>query len=174
MTGPILVAYASRYGATREVAEAIAATLRERELKVEVRPAGEVDDLGSYSAVVLGGGIYIGRWHRDARGFVRHFEDALRRIQVAIFALGPVTEKPEDLADSTKQLERNLSHLPVQPVDVRVFGGAFDPANVGFPFNRMPAADVRDWEAIRTWAVGLAERFGSAPVEPSLAGVWPT
>jgi menaquinone-dependent protoporphyrinogen oxidase len=163
MTGPILVAYASRYGTTREVAEAIAATLREHELKVDVQPAGEVDDLGPYGAVVLGGGIYIGRWHRDARGFVRHFEDRLHDLEVAVFALGPVTEKPEDMAGSTKQLERNLVNLPVEPVAVRVFGGAFDPASVGFPFNRMPAADVRDWDAIRSWAVALAERFQLAP-----------
>jgi menaquinone-dependent protoporphyrinogen oxidase len=162
MTGPILVAYASRYGTTREVAEAIAATLRENELKVDVRPAGEVDDLGPYGGVVLGGGIYIGRWHRDARGFVRHFEEVLRRIPVAIFALGPVTEKPEDMAGSAKQLERNLARLPVEPFAVRVFGGAFDPANAGFPFNRMPAADVRDWDAIRSWAASVAERFERA------------
>jgi hypothetical protein len=42
---------------------------------------------------------------------------------------------------------------------VRVFGGAFDPTKVGFPFNRMPAADVRDWTAIHDWAVELAQRF---------------
>jgi menaquinone-dependent protoporphyrinogen oxidase len=163
MTGPILVAYASRYGTTREVAEAIAATLREHELKVEVRPAGEVEDLGQYGAIVLGGGIYIGRWHRDARGFVRHFQRELQGLPVAVFALGPVTEKPEDITGSTRQLERNLAHLPVEPFAVRVFGGAFDPTNVGFPFNRMPAADVRDWRAIREWAAGLAERFASVP-----------
>lgn len=163
MTGPILVAYASRYGTTHEVAEAIAATLREHELNVEVLPAGEVDDLGPYGAVVLGGGIYMGRWHRDARGFVRHFEQALRGLPVAVFALGPVSEKPSDLADSIKQLERNLARLPVEPFAVHVFGGAFDPAKVGFPFNRMPAGDVRDWDAIHEWAVGLAERFASAP-----------
>jgi menaquinone-dependent protoporphyrinogen IX oxidase len=33
MTGTILVAYASKYGSTREVAESIAATLRERLLR---------------------------------------------------------------------------------------------------------------------------------------------
>jgi menaquinone-dependent protoporphyrinogen oxidase len=54
MTGPILIAYASRYGTTREVAEAIAATLREHELNVEVLAAAAVDDLGPYGAVVLG------------------------------------------------------------------------------------------------------------------------
>jgi hypothetical protein len=62
-----------------------------------------------------------------------------------------------------KQLEKNLAHLPFEPFAVRVFGGAFDPNLVGFPFNRFPAADVRDWDAIREWAVGIAERFASVP-----------
>lgn len=163
MTKPVLVAYASRYGTTAEVAEVIAATLQEQELDVEVHPAGEVEDLGRYGAVILGGGLYIGRWHRDARGFVRLFEEELRGLPLAIFALGPVTEKPEDIADSTHQLEQNLERLPVEPFAVRVFGGAFDPSKVGFPFNRFPAADVRDWDAIRAWAAQLAERLESAP-----------
>ena len=161
MTGPILVAYASRYGTTAEVAQSIAVTLREQGLKVELLPAEEVDDLGPYGGVVLGGGIYIGRWHRDARGFVRVFEAELRRLPVAVFALGPVTDRPNDQADSEQQLRRNLKRLPVEPFDARVFGGAFDPAKAAFPFSRMPAADVRDWEAIRAWAVTLAGRFQS-------------
>lgn len=163
MTGPILIAYASRYGTTREVAEAIAATLREHELNVEVLAAAAVDDLGPYGAVVLGGGIYMGRWHRDARGFVKHFERELRELPVAVFALGPTTQRPKDLAGSVQQLDRGLARLPIDPFAVRVFGGAFDPTKVGFPFNRIPAADVRDWDAIHDWAVELAQRFESVP-----------
>ncbi len=159
MAGSILVAHASHYGSTREVAEAVAATLREHRLIVDVRPAAEVEDLGQYGGVVIGGGIYIGRWHRDARGFVRVFEEELRRIPVAVFALGPVGDRPEDLEASTTQLQRNLKRLPVAPVDVRVFGGAFDPARAMFPLSRMPAADVRDWNEIRAWSASLAERF---------------
>jgi menaquinone-dependent protoporphyrinogen oxidase len=164
MAGPILVAYASRYGATREVAEAIGATLRGHGLAVDVRAAADVDDISAYGGVVLGGGIYIGRWHRDARGFARHFEEELRGRPVAIFALGPVTDKPEDHAASRDQLARNLQRLPVEPFEVAVFGGAFDPTKAVFPFNHMAAADVRDWDAIHGWAHSLAEPLGSVPV----------
>ncbi len=54
MTTTVLVAYATKYGSTQEVAEAIAATLREKGCEVEVRPAGEVRELEGYSTVVLG------------------------------------------------------------------------------------------------------------------------
>ncbi len=163
MAGTILVAYASKYGSTREVAEAIAATLRERLLRVVVRPAGEVDQLGEYSGVVLGGGIYMGRWHREARGFIRHFEDDLRELPVALFALGPVDDDPEHRAGSEKQFVSMLEKVPCEPFATALFGGAIDPRKLSFPFNHMPAADVRDWDAIREWAAGLVEQFESVP-----------
>ena len=163
MTGPILVAYASRYGSTREVAESVAATLRERGLKVELLPAGEVRTLDPYGGVVLGGGIYIGRWHRDARGFVRHFRDALERVPVAVFGMGPVEDTREQRTGSERQLARQLAKLPIEPFAVQVFGGSVDPAKLRFPFNRMPAADIRDWDEIHDWAVAVAERFEAVP-----------
>lgn len=164
MAGQILVAYGSRYGSTREVAESIAATLRARGLLVDVRAAAEVDDIAEYKGLVLGGGIYVGRWHRGARGFVKHFAHALEEIPVAVFALGPVDDDPEHVAGSEEQFRHAVAHLPVEPVAVKLFGGAVDPARLRFPFNHMPAADVRDWDAVRAWAEELADRFEKEPV----------
>src|ERR1043166_3954240 len=98
MTRTILVAYASKYGSTREVAESIAATLRERLLRVDVLPAGDVGGVDEYAGVVLGGAIYMGRWHRDAREFARQFADELSELPVAVFALGPIDDVPEHRA----------------------------------------------------------------------------
>ena len=64
MTLPVLVAYATKRESTHEVADAVAATLRELDHGVEVRPAAEVTSLSSYGAVVIGGALYMGRWHR--------------------------------------------------------------------------------------------------------------
>jgi menaquinone-dependent protoporphyrinogen oxidase len=163
MTDAILVAYASKYGSTREVAESIAATLRERLLRVDVRAAGGVDHLDEYSGVVLGGAIYMGRWHRDARGFAKHAADELGALPVAVFALGPVDDDPDHRAGSEKQFRAALGKLAFEPVTVHLFGGVADPGKLRFPFNHMAAADVRDWDAIRTWALEVADRFASAP-----------
>jgi menaquinone-dependent protoporphyrinogen oxidase len=163
MTGTILVAYASKYGSTREVAESIAATLRERLLRADVRAAGGVEDLDEYTGVVLGGAIYMGRWHRDARGFAEHFADELAELPVAVFALGPVDDDPGHRAGSEKQFRLALDRLTFEPVATQLFGGAVDPARLRFPFNHMHAADARDWDAIRGWARELADRFVSVP-----------
>jgi len=77
MTAFVLVTYTTRYGSTQEVAEAIASTLREHGLKVEVQPAPEVRTLEGYGAVVLGAALYAGQWHRDARSFLKRHRTAL-------------------------------------------------------------------------------------------------
>ena len=40
-----------------------------------------------------------------------------------------------------------------------IFGGVIRPDALRFPFNRMPACDARDRDAIRAWARDLAPRF---------------
>src|SRR5262245_5475264 len=163
MTKTILVAHASKYGSTREVAESIAATLRNRLLRVDVLPAAEVETLDGYAGVVLGGGMYMGRWHRDARGFARHFADDLCELPIALFALGPIDDVPKHRAGSEDQFRKAIEKLPFEPVASTLFGGVVDPRQLHFPFNHMPAADVRDWEEIRAWAGEIAERFLALP-----------
>jgi menaquinone-dependent protoporphyrinogen oxidase len=162
---PVLVAYATRYGATREVAAAIADTLRQEGVAAELLAAGNVDDVGAYSAVVLGAPLYIGRWHRDVRRLLERNRAALASLPVAVFALGPRTMAPEEVAASQNQLDHALAGVPeVTPVSVGLFGGAIDPARLRFPFNRMPAGDARDWDAIIAWARDLARLLAGAYV----------
>ncbi|MEA3375393.1 MAG: flavodoxin domain-containing protein, partial [Chloroflexota bacterium] len=66
MAHQVLVAYATKHGATAEIAKKVGQVLREAGLPTDVLPAGDVGDLTSYSAVVLGSAIYIGRWRKDA------------------------------------------------------------------------------------------------------------
>jgi menaquinone-dependent protoporphyrinogen oxidase len=168
----ILIAYASKHGSTREVADAIAAALEPVGIEVEVRPARAVEDPGVYDAVVLGAPLYMARWHKDARAFVRNHRKALERLPVAIFALGPVDDDPKHWRDAEQQLEKALATLPeIAPVDVRMFGGAVKPEELRFPFTHMPAADVRDSVAIRAWGAGLPERLG-LPAYASSSSPW--
>jgi menaquinone-dependent protoporphyrinogen oxidase len=169
MSASVLVAYATRYGSTQEVAEAIADTLREQGLAVDTLPARDVRSLAGYSAVVLGAALYIYRWHRDARRFLSRHRQALVDRPVAVFALGPVQDEEEQFQDARSQLNKQLAKFPwFTPVAVEVFGGKFDPAKLPFPINRFagqePASDIRDWAAIRAWATDLAAKLLPNPV----------
>ena len=170
MPASVLVGYATRYGSTQEVAETVAATLRESGLTVDMQPVREVRTLEGYSAVVLGAPLYMFRWHKDARRFLSRHRKALTERPVAVFALGPVHDPydEEEWQDSRAQLDRGLDKYPwLTPVALEIFGGKYDPAKLRFPINLFagnePASDLRDWTAIRTWASKLA-----AKLEPTL------
>jgi len=173
MTTLVLVTYTTRYGSTQEVAAAIAATLREHGLKVEVQPASEIRTLEGYGAVVLGAALYIGQWHRDARRFLKRHRSALSERPIAIFALGPLSSAEKEWQGAREQLDRALAKYPwLAPVAVELFGGVINPAKLHFPFNHMPAGDARDWTAIHAWADKLAATF-QRPVPPVSAQAQP-
>jgi menaquinone-dependent protoporphyrinogen oxidase len=151
-----LVAFASRHGSTEEVAVSIAAQLHAAGHHVELLPARRVRDLGDYDAIVLGGALYCGRWHRDARRLLKRYRRQHSGQPLAIFALGPRTLDGADLAASRAQLEAALAHAPgVAPLLVTVFGGVVDPARLRFPLNRMPACDALDRQAVSEWTGDL-------------------
>ncbi len=150
MSRPVLVADATKRGSTAEVAEAVAATLREKGLEVEAQPAAKVDDLGAYDGVVLGGALYIGRWHSDARRFLDRHRKALAALPVAVFGIGPRTLEEQAVEEAR--------------VSVAISGGVTDPAKLPLPFSRMPATDARHWDAIHTWAAEVAAELGARQV----------
>ncbi len=171
MSDSILVAYATRYGSTQEVAERVAATLRECGLKVEVKPARQVRDLEGYRAVVLGAPLYIGRWLKDAQSFLGRHQQALIGRPVAIFTLGPTQAEGLKSPEVRVQLDQELAKYPwLKPIAAELFGGKYDPAKLHFldrllgalpasPLYNMPASDVRDWEAISAWANSLVAKL---------------
>jgi menaquinone-dependent protoporphyrinogen oxidase len=163
MPTKVLVSFATQYGSTKEVAEAIAATLRESGVAVDLRPQREVRTINEYNAVILGSPLMMNRWHKDMHGFLSRHRQALLQIPVAVFSLGPVHDPHDDQEWQAcrAQLDKELAKSPwFKPVAVELFGGRFDPALLQFPLNKLagpaPASDIRDWEAIRAWARNLS------------------
>jgi menaquinone-dependent protoporphyrinogen oxidase len=168
MSTKVLVAYSTRYGSTQEVAEAIAASLRECGLEADIQPMLKVRGVEGYGAVVLGAPIFYNRWHKDALRFLSQHREALTQRPVAIFALGPLGTEEKDMQGARAALDKALINFPwLAPMALEMFVGKFDPAKLRFPENlipalrRMPASDNRDWSAIRTWANSLAEKLRS-------------
>jgi len=166
MSASVLVGYATRYGSTQEVAETIAATLREGGLAVDCRPMNKVRTLEGYAAVVLGAPLYMFRWHKDAIHFLSRHHQALTERPVAVFALGPFHDEAKEWQEVRAQLDKELLKFPwLAPVAIEIFGGKFDPTALRFPYNlipalkQMPASDMRDWTAIRAWANNLAAKL---------------
>jgi menaquinone-dependent protoporphyrinogen oxidase len=172
MSASILVTYATRYGSTQEVAEAVAAALREAGHEVDLQPLRKVGALEKYSLVVLGAPLYIGHWHKEAHRFLEQQRAALAQRPVAVFALGPLHEAEEQWRNVSLQLDKELAkHTWLAPAATAIFGGKYDPAKLRLsdkvlamapasPLYQIPACDLRDWAAIRLWTEGLAVKAG--------------
>ena len=70
----VLVAHASKHGATKGIAERIAAQLRAEGHKAAARPVEAVGDLDGYDAFVIGSAVYGGRWTQEAIEFIRRHD----------------------------------------------------------------------------------------------------
>jgi menaquinone-dependent protoporphyrinogen oxidase len=160
----VLVAYASKYGATAEIAEKIGQVLDEAGLNADVLPADAVRDLSPYQAVVLGSAVYIGRWRKQASKFLKANETTLAGKAVWLFSSGPTGEgDPVELLQGWK-LPKSLQPIAdgIQARDVAVFHGATNSEKMNFIEKWMlknvkaPAGDFRDWDAINAWAMGIA------------------
>ena len=161
-TRKILLAYASRFGSTQEVAETLTTALRAAGLEVDIQPMQEVKNLDNYDAVVLGAAIYNARWHPNAHQFLAQHQEALRQRSVVIFALGPLSTSDAAMRRSRRQLDSELvKYSWLKPVAVEMFVGKYDPAKPGMGFfeRLVPASDHRDWNAIRAWANALAAQL---------------
>jgi menaquinone-dependent protoporphyrinogen oxidase len=86
----ILVAYASKHGATREIAERIAQGLRAAGQPVVARTVQEAGDLADYEGFVVGSAAYSTHWLRHATAFVRRNRDLLAQRPVWLFSGGPL------------------------------------------------------------------------------------
>jgi menaquinone-dependent protoporphyrinogen oxidase len=168
MERKILVTYASTHGSTHEIAEVITETLNNHGLVVDLLPMRKVRSLDKYHAVVLGAPIYIFRWHKDAQRFLSRYQNRLiNDLPVAVFAGGPFSTGEEvEWQEIRSRFDQTLANYPwFKPFSVEIVGGRFDPASLRFPWNlipalrQMPPNDLRDWNAIRTWAAGLATKF---------------
>jgi menaquinone-dependent protoporphyrinogen oxidase len=152
----VLVAYASKHGATAEIAHVVAEELREAGSAVDCRRADEVDGLEGYDAVVIGSAVYMKRWRPEARRLLKRNRKALRQRPFWIFSSGPCGDKPDPAWSEPPGIVKRAEQLGVR--EHVVFGGRLplEPSNLvesAMVRSSPPdARDLRDWDAIRAWA----------------------
>jgi menaquinone-dependent protoporphyrinogen oxidase len=158
----VLVAYASKRGSTTEIAETVAATLRREGLGVCLEPAGDVQSLERFDAVVLGSAVYMKRWPGDARHFLKKHRKALRQKPFWVFSSGPVGDPAQD---DQAWIEPPKLAQKVDDLGGRghvVFGGCVPAEPRGMVERAMVDGipkeyrDRRNWDEIRAWAKQVA------------------
>ncbi len=166
----VVVAYATKYGATSEIAAKIGQVLQQAGFRTDVLPTYRVGELTPYKAVVLGSAVYMGHWLDEAMEFARRNRPILADRPVWLFSSGPLELGPGISSANDPKLEpKEIAELQeaIHPRDHRIFFGALDPSKLGLkhrairalPAARaiLPEGDFRDWDAIAFWAAGIAD-----------------
>ncbi len=183
----VLVAYASRHGATQGIAERIAETLREAGLNAELARARDVKSMAGYDAFVIGSAAYMFHWLKEAGDLVHRNRATLADKPVWLFSSGPLGTDALDAQGRDQKVaaipkEMNELRASVNARDHRVFFGAYDRDRkpIGLAERVMslmpaagdalPAGDFRDWPEIEAWARSIADDLLPVEAEPVAAG----
>jgi menaquinone-dependent protoporphyrinogen oxidase len=168
----VLVAYATRLGSTKTIAERIAGRLETHRLAVVVRPVDVVDALTPYDAVVIGSAVYAGQWLAEATGFVSDLEAALLARPTWLFSSGPVGRMAASV-EPVRPAEVLEISAAVHAKGHRIFAGALDRRTVdgsdlGFADRFLARhfvaeGDYRDWDEIDAWADEIASDLTATP-----------
>ncbi|TCC08502.1 flavodoxin domain-containing protein [Kribbella soli] len=155
MSKNVLVAYATKMGATASIAAAVGAELRAAGIQVDVHEIGAVQAVTPYDAVVLGSAIYQGCWLPEAVRFLRRHERQLRTRQVWLFHSGPIgagRDEEQPVPPDVNRLARAF-HAP----PIKTFAGNLQADAVlhNHDLERL-VGDSRDWRDIRTWSHHIA------------------
>jgi menaquinone-dependent protoporphyrinogen oxidase len=160
MGNKILVAYASKYGSTGGVAEAIGNELCGRGTSADVVLTKNARNLSSYQGVIVGSAIYMGKWLSEAVDFVKENREILHKVPVAYFLVCMTMSDPtdENKAKVLAYLDPVLKAVPeIKPLEIGAFAGVMDYNNLSWLNKKIlkskgtPEGDFRDWKAIRSW-----------------------
>jgi menaquinone-dependent protoporphyrinogen oxidase len=179
-TMKVLVAYATRYGSTEEIARFIAERLCAEGLQATAESVDSASDPQMYDGFVVGSAVYMGHWLKSALNFVNENADVLARKPTWLFSSGPLGPESTKAHDDTGAGSAEPEELPalretVRPQDHAVFDGVLAPKRLSLghkairlmPAGRslLPEGDFRQWPAIEAWAAAIAGQLKAEKLE---------
>jgi menaquinone-dependent protoporphyrinogen oxidase len=163
----VLVTFGSKRGGTEGLARWLADALRQSGHTVDLQPAHEPDGLDAYDAVVVGGALYGGRWHRSARRFVKRHASELSCMPVWFFSSGPLDHaaRSQELVPVPTPVSRLMQLVGAR--EHVTFGGRLAADARGVIARALVrqghAGDFRDPDRVKAWANRIAEGLEFAP-----------
>lgn len=166
----VLVTAASKYGSTWQIAVAIAECLERNGIAAEVVRLGEDLDPAGYEAVVVGSGVYAGKWLQSGRRFLTENLQALRSRPVWIFSSGPIGSPPRPAEKDAVHIESLVELVGAR--EHRLFTGELVHERLSLLERavvkavHVPDGDFRDWAAIDSWATQIAGELSTSAAVP--------
>jgi menaquinone-dependent protoporphyrinogen oxidase len=175
-----MISYSSRFGSTAEIAQEITDVLSQMGLTVDMvdlKQESEAIDINRYDGIVIGSGIKMGRWTKEALKFLKYCGKNIQHTPLAVYVSSGEAANPETYRQAKKKYLVNILEKhnldPTNPnIIVEAFGGVFDLSSSsnysflekkilqriaisnssGFVVQDGKLNDFRNWQAIREWA----------------------
>ncbi len=157
----ILIVIASRHRGTAGIGDEIAEVMRGAGIPADVVDAAASPDPTGYDAVVIGSGVYFGRWLPAARRYLKTYGAALLAVPVWTFSSGPV-DRPHAVSTAPPTPDFLLGVSPIEHV---TFGGRIEPGSLNrfesvvAALVRAGAVDYRDRAQVTRWATKIASKL---------------
>ena len=120
MSEKTLIVYATKYGATAEIAQRIASHLKGA--KVHDLASGPAPNLSAYSTIIVGSAIYAGSIRREAKSFVKQHEAELMDKKLGLYV--SALDKNAAEADFLKNFPQDICETALAK---DLLGGIFNP-----------------------------------------------
>ena len=164
MSKKLFVGYATKTGSTKETAEAIAKTLKDKGFAVDVSPFSDAGDLDGYDGFLLGAPVNGMAWHPDALSFVRANAGALAAKPTAYFLLSIAYGVGRPSIKAVIPARLDPAAALVAPVAAACFGGlmAADPPlilRLAFGIKKGSPRDSRNWDDVRSFSEDVARKM---------------
>jgi len=177
MAKKILIAYGSRYGSTEEIATEMGKILEAEGIFSDIvdlkSRGGPVHNIMDYDGYIIGSGIKMGKWTKEAEGFLKNNYPKLKEgAPLALFVSCGLAEDDHEkaLADYlTKIIEKHS----IEPDMFDAFGPLYDlskGSRLGFINKKIIKSmkkdsgrvyedgkkyDYRDWDSIRDFTLSF-------------------
>lgn len=169
----VLVAVASKHGATTEIGEEIRLVLRSRRIDVDLVACDDLRVVDGYDAAIIGSAVYAGHWRPEAKAFVERHAPTLEAIPVWLFSSGPLGDPPKPLEEPVEVAELKTM---VYARGHALFAGRLDKESLNLGEKAMakmvkaPYGDYRPWATIDAWAEHIADVLSSRTLARPMMG----
>ncbi|MHA2096691.1 MAG: flavodoxin domain-containing protein, partial [Candidatus Hodarchaeales archaeon] len=132
MTKRVLIIYGTRFGSTEEISSKIAEIMRRQDLDITIIDVkkDKWPPLDLFDAVLVGSGIKMGKWTKEAKNFIKKNVTALKaKSFLAVFVSSGEASDPEKYQEAKEKYVHKIItdlDLDLNKVMHEAFGGVFD------------------------------------------------
>ncbi|UUX92707.1 flavodoxin domain-containing protein [Methanoplanus endosymbiosus] len=165
--GKVLVAYATRYGSTKDIAEVIADTIRKRGIETDCMDINTInpENMSVYDAFFVGSPLHLGKWLPEAKEFMQFRRDVLNKKPVFVFTCGiTLKDKTEHILKKAEFALYEFSQY-VKMDEKEFFAGKLTIADLNETDSQIVRiagvgeGDYTDINTVNKWADGIADKY---------------